>query len=126
MLLLEAGKTVEAMKLVEFIPFIGLRARIFVAVAKRKAEAGEPMEASALLTRALEPTGQEPEPATLSDGLEWVIDAQLAFGAAEDTTALFDRLAHLNNGIARAVTRMHSFHPLARDEALPRDTAETK
>src|SRR3546814_5278184 len=70
MLLLEAGKTVEAMKLVEFIPFIGLRARIFVAVAKRKAEAGEPMEASALLTRALEPTGQEPDPATLSDGLE--------------------------------------------------------
>src|SRR3546814_9132878 len=46
MLLLEAGKTVEAMKLVEFIPFIGLRARIFVAVAKRKAEAGEPMERS--------------------------------------------------------------------------------
>src|SRR3546814_8895496 len=88
MLLLEAGKTVEAMKLVEFIPFIGLRARIFVAVAKRKAEAGEPMEASARLNRALEPTGQEPDPATLSDGRERVIDAQLAFGAAEATSAL--------------------------------------
>ena len=126
MLLLEAGKTAEAMKLVEFIPFIGLRARIFVAVAKRKAEAGEPMEASALLTRALESTGQEPDPATLSDGMERVIEAQLAFGAAEATTALFDRIRDINKGIADAVTRMHIFVKLARAEALLGETEESK
>src|SRR3546814_13461942 len=106
MLLLEAGKTVEAMKLVEFIPFIGLRARIFVAVAKRKAEAGEPMEASALLTRAPEPTGQELDPAKLSDGLERAIDAQPDFGPTAATTAPSDRLRHLNKGSRDAVKRV--------------------
>src|SRR3546814_88340 len=73
-LLVESGKTVEAMKLVDFIPFVGLRAQIFIAVARKQ---GDAMEASALLARALESTGRDPEPAMLADGLGRVIDAQL-------------------------------------------------
>lgn len=126
MLLLEAGKTTEAMKLVDFIPFLGLRAPIFVAVARLRGDAGESMEASALLARALESTGRDPQPELLADGLEQVIDAQLAVGAPAATTALFDRVRELGDGVADELTRIRVLARLARAEALLGEVEESK
>lgn len=110
--LLDQKKYDDALKLVDYIPYISMRAQIFATVAKARGEAGEALEASALLARALEPTGFDNQPEFLPEALRRVLDAQLEFGAQQSDEAIFARAKELAETIpdpllqVRALTRL--------------------
>lgn len=111
--LLDQERYDDAIKLVDYIPFIAMRARIFAAVARAEGEAGADMEASALLARALEPTGFDPQPALLPDALRDVLTMQLRHGAPESDEALFIRARELADLIPDDLQRVRSLTRLA-------------
>ena len=102
----------DALKLVEYIPYISMRAQIFAAVARARGEAGETLEASALLARALEPTGFDIQSQFMPEALRSVLQAQLDHGAPESDEAVFARAKELAETIpdpllqVRALTRL--------------------
>lgn len=110
--LLDQKKYDDALKLVDYIPYISMRAQIFATVAKARGEAGETLEASALLARALEATGFDNQPEFLPEALRRVLDAQLEFGAQQSDEAIFARAKELAETIpdpllqVRALTRL--------------------
>lgn len=111
--LLDQERYDDAVKLVDYIPYIAMRARIFAAVARAEGEAGADMEASALLARALEPTGFPPQPSYLPDALRDVLTMQLRFGAPESDEALFIRARELADLIPDDLQRVRSLTRLA-------------
>ncbi len=110
--LLDQKKYDDALKLVDYIPYISMRAQIFATVAKARGEVGETLEASSLLARALEPTGFDNQPEFLPEALRRVLDAQLEFGAQQSDEAIFARAKELAETIpdpllqVRALTRL--------------------
>lgn len=106
----------QALKLVDFIPYIGMRAQIFVTVALAIGHAGDPLEASSLLARAVEPTGVPVFQKLLPPVLERVIDAQVAVGAPQTTRALFLRIRELVNTLQSVPERVHLLTELAAGE----------
>lgn len=110
--LLDQGRFDDALKLVDYIPYISMRAQIFASVAKARGEDEKPLEASALLARALEPTGFDVQPEFLPEALRRVLESQLAFGAQQSDEAIFGRAKELAEIIpdpllqVRALTRL--------------------
>ena len=106
----------QALKLVDFIPYISMRAQIFVTAALATGHAGDPLEASSLLARAVEPTGAPTFQSLLPPVLQRVIDAQIAVGAPQTTRALFSRIRELVDTLQSVPDRVHLLTQLAAGE----------
>jgi len=90
--LLKQKKMKEAIKLVDYIPYVGMRTQIFTPVALFHGRKGDRAKASALLARALEPTKFKAAPRELAKALPMVIDVQARVGVASMNEALFRRV----------------------------------
>ncbi|MBL4721889.1 MAG: hypothetical protein JKY20_12270, partial [Alphaproteobacteria bacterium] len=117
-ILIKQQKYAEALKLTDFIPYIGLRARIFAEAALDTGRKGDSTGASALLARALEPTAVEPKPEFLELALEQVIEAQILVGDHATSEALFHRMRELINGNPEDIDRIRLLTQLARAQGL--------
>ncbi len=106
----------QALKLVDFIPYISMRAQIFVTVALATGHAGDPLEASSLLARAVEPTGAAIFQKLLPPVLQRLIDAQVTVGAPQTTRALFSRIRELVDSLQSVPDRVHLLTQLAAGE----------
>ncbi len=106
----------EAIKLVNFIPYISMRAQIFVTLALVAGHAGDPLEASSLLARAVEPTGAPVFQDELPPVLTRIIDAQVAIGAPQTTRALFLRVRELVHALTSIPDRVNLLTQLAAGE----------
>ena len=114
--LIEADLYDEAIKLVDFIPYISMRAKIFVTLAIAAGHAGDPLEASSLLARAVEPTGAPVFQNELPPVLIRIIDAQVAMGAPQTTRALFLRVRELVDALPSIPNRVNLLTQLAAGE----------
>ena len=114
--LIEADLYDEAIKLVDFIPYISMRAKIFVTLAIAAGHAGDPFEASSLLARAVEPTGAPVFQDELPPVLIRIIDAQVAMGAPQTTRALFLRVRELVDALPSIPNRVNLLTQLAAGE----------
>lgn len=70
--LLEMDKPEEALKLVDYIPNVGMRAQLFAHAARHRAKLGDRASAADLLGKALAPTGVTPKPEMLIDAIPLV------------------------------------------------------
>lgn len=70
--LLEIDKPEEALKLVDYIPNVGMRAQLFAHAARHRAKLGDRAGAADLLEKALASTGVEPKPEMLIEALPLV------------------------------------------------------
>lgn len=70
--LLEIDKPEEALKLVDYIPNVGMRAQLFAHAARHRAKLGDRAGAADLLGKALTATGVEPKPEMLIEALPLV------------------------------------------------------
>ena len=111
--LIAQKKYSEALKLTDYIPYIGLRARIFAEAALDKGRTGDRTGASAYLAQALEPTSMPPDPGFLELALEQVIAAQIQVGDQATSDALFKRIRELINGFPNDIDRIRLLTRLA-------------
>jgi len=78
-----------------YIPYLGLRAQLFGALAKAHGEAGRTGEAQRLLLRAFEPTGFPPLTWALPAALKVVLNAQVEYGDPTNDEQIFVRAREL-------------------------------
>ena len=93
-----------------------MRAKIFVTLAIAAGHAGDPLEASSLLARAVEPTGAPVFQDELPPVLIRIIDAQVAMGAPQTTRALFLRVRELVDALPSIPNRVNLLTQLAAGE----------
>lgn len=120
--LLKKRKYEEALKLTGFIPYLGMRAHILAEVAEWKgAEQGDPVAASALLARALEPMGEKSDSDRVEAALERVLDVQIDVGDPKTSEALFKRADTLIQALPKVLDRVRLLTLLARAYARSGD-----
>lgn len=78
--LLEMNKPEEALKLVSYIPNVGMRAQLFAHAARHRAKLGDRTSAAELLGRALASTGVKPKPEMLIDALPLIREVLTEIG----------------------------------------------
>lgn len=115
--LLEIGKVEEALKLVDYIADIGMRALIFAAGAKRKLDDGDRAGAARLLSAALQPTRAASTPEMLGRALPLVYETQVALGRTASANAVFQRVGKLLQQIPDDVAKVRIMTRLARAQA---------
>ena len=94
--LLSVKQYENAMKLGGYLPYIGMRSRIYSAVARVRGHGGDKMAASALLAKGLEDTpGKKTLPKLLSKALQTTVEVQERVGAQEAAPSLFARIRTL-------------------------------
>jgi len=100
--LISQGKFEEAYVLIDYIPYIGMRAQIFAAIAGYKSINPEdrernqnPTKVSAYLIQGLENTGFDPSLDHIPDALHAVLSTQLAHGDPEMDMTIFNRVEEL-------------------------------
>lgn len=116
--LLDANKLDEALILTDYIPYLGMRAQIFGAVALARGRQGLTEEASALLARAFEPTGFEIQTDYLPDAIDKVLAAQVEIGDPQDDALVFGRARDLAEQIPDEMTKIRVLTRLATAEAM--------
>lgn len=108
----------EAQLLAEqFIPFIGMRAGLFAAVARHRGEQGDATEASTLLSRALDPTGFDPAPEFLPEAIDAVLAAQIDVGEERADDSIFSRARDLVDSIPGDAEQVRALVQVAIAEA---------
>ncbi|MDA0663175.1 MAG: hypothetical protein O3B08_10110 [Proteobacteria bacterium] len=112
--LLEQQKYDDALKLTDYIPYLGLRGLIFAPVALATGNRGEHTEASALLARALEPVREPSDPELQEQALNDVLATQILVGDPETSQALFDRARNLIDSLPDGLGRVRLLTFLAR------------
>jgi len=112
-ILLEGGRFAEALRLTDYIPYIGMRGSIFARVALAGGEGGDAIAASALLAKALEPVGEKPD----ADRLESALDLVHPNTAA----ALFERAQSMIDSLPGDLERVRLLTTLARAHAQSDD-----
>ncbi|HAA91372.1 MAG: hypothetical protein CMM48_09935 [Rhodospirillaceae bacterium] len=90
--LIKQKKFDEAIKLVDYIPYVGMRSQIFAPVALSIGRGGDRVKASELLAKAFAPTRFRASPEELAKALPMVIEAQSKVGSASMNEALFERV----------------------------------
>lgn len=78
--LLEVDKPEEALKLVNYIPNVGMRAQLFAHAARHRAKLGDRDGAAELLGKSLAPTGIDPKPEMLIEALPLVREVLTEIG----------------------------------------------
>ncbi|RED49972.1 hypothetical protein [Aestuariispira insulae] len=117
LIMMRQKKYDEAKVLLNYIPFISMRAPIFAEIARHVGEKGKRVEASELLLQALEPTGFEPVPELLPQALKSVLSIQLRFGTPESDSVVFQRARELSRAIPDNLSRVNALTYLATAEA---------
>ena len=113
--LLEKKKYDAALRLTDYIPYLGLRGQILADVAKWQGSAkGDPIAASALLAKALQAVSGKPIPERVEIALEKVLDTQIETGDPNTAEALFDRANNLIKTLPGALDRVRLLTLLAR------------
>ncbi len=120
--LLKQGKADAALVLVDYIPFIGMRAQIFGRVAEVVARAGNKPEAEALIARAFEETGFDPFPDYVPDASRIILATQMAYGDRQNDPFVFSEIRKLADLIEDELTRVDVMARLATAEALRGET----
>jgi predicted ATPase len=116
--LISQKKFKEALKLTDYISYLDLRAPIFAAAAADEGNAGNHTEASALLTRALEPMQEKSNSEMQEDAVYRVLNTQISVGDAKTSEALFTRARGLINSLPGELERVRLLTLLARALAL--------
>ena len=120
--LLKNRKFEEALRLTDYISYLGLRAQIFADVARWRGDTkGDPVAASALLAKALEPMRAKPIPERVEIALEKVLDTQIEVGDPGTSEALFVRASNLIYTLPGALDRVRLLTLLARAYARSDD-----
>ena len=117
LIMMRQKKYDEAKVLLNYIPYISMRAPIFAELAHHAGESGRRVEASELLLQALEPTGFEPVPDLLPQALKSVLSMQLRFGTPESDAVVFQRARELSRVIPDNLSRVNALTYLATAEA---------
>jgi len=115
--MLEMGKIKEALKLIDYLPDIGMRAWIYAAGAKYKLQTGDRTGAEMLLAKALEPTGTTTTPEMLSRALPELYEMQIALGATPSAKKVFSRVRKLLGQIPDGPKKIYVMTRLARAQA---------
>ncbi|MCG8548141.1 MAG: hypothetical protein MJE12_28410 [Alphaproteobacteria bacterium] len=116
--MLAAGKGEEALKLVHYLPDIGMRAQIYANAARHRLASGDRDGAAGLLADSLAPTGAEPDPATLKAALPLVFEAQVELGASKQRSQVFARVRTLLAAIPDGPAKVPVVTRIARAEML--------
>lgn len=120
--LLGNKKYTEAVKLTDYIPYLGLRGQIFADVAQWQGGVkGDPVAASALLAQALQPVREKPVPERVEIALEKVLDTQIEVSDPKTAEALFARANELIKTLPGALDRVRLLTLLARAYARSED-----
>jgi hypothetical protein len=117
MTLLENGQSDAALKLVDYVPDIGMRARLFIGAARQRKDRGDKRGAAALLQRALEPTNSEPTLDMLAQVLPEVFELQVELGHSPGREKIFARARKLLEKIPDEPDKVRVLTRLARAEA---------
>ena len=115
--LLKQQKMTEAIKLVDYIPYMGIRTQIFAPVALFHGKKGNRTKASSLLARAMEPTKFKATPRELAKALPIIIDVQARFGAASMNEVLFHRIEKQVDQLPDDLTKIEVLTGLASADA---------
>ena len=115
--LLKQKRYNEAIKLVDFIPYVSMRSQIFVPVALYTGLRGDKEKASNYLTLALKETRFKATPVELKKALPLVIDAQSKAGSAAMNDALFKRVLERFDKLPDDSTKIHVLTRIAIAEA---------
>ena len=118
--LLKQKKYNEAVKLVDFIPYVSMRSQIFVPVALDTGRRGDREKASNYLTMALKETRFKATPLELKKALPLVIDAQSKAGSVAMNDALFKRVLERFDKLPDDSTKIHVLTRIAIAEARSR------
>ncbi len=122
--LLEKGKYAEALRLMDYIPYIGLRGLIFARVALARGQRGDAATASDLLAKALEPVRGKSNSGRLESALDLVLDTQIQVGDPDTAAALFERARNLIDSLPGDLDRVRLLTTLARAHAQSDDKHE--
>ena len=76
-ILLDANKPLEALKLIDYLPDMGMRAQILTRAARHYYSSGEKKLAAELMLKAVTPTGTNSTPETLAVGIPLIFEAQV-------------------------------------------------
>lgn len=120
--LLQKRRYQDALRLTDYIPFMGLRAQIMADVAMWQGDTKQDaVGASALLAKALESVREKPDPSRVETALEKILDTQILVGDPKTSEALFDRAANLIETLPGALNRVRLLTLLARAHARSND-----
>lgn len=115
--LLKQKRYNEAIKLVDFIPYVSMRSQIFVPVALDTGLRGDKEKASNYLTLALKETRFKATPLELKKALPPIIDAQSKAGSVAMNDALFKRVLERFDKLPDDSTKIHVLTRIAIAEA---------
>jgi len=115
--LLEMGKIKEALKLIDYLPDMGMRARLFAAGAKHRLQNGDRKGAEMLLGKALDPTGTTTAPDMLAQALPELYETQIALGATPSAKKVYSRVRKLLGKIPDGPKKIYVMTRLARAQA---------
>ncbi len=115
--LLELGKVREALKLIDYLPDLGMRARLYAAGAKHKLRTGDRKAAEQLVAKSLDPTGAGTSPEMLAVALPELYEAQVALGPTPSAEKLYSRIRKLLDQIPDGADKIYVMTRLARAQA---------
>ncbi len=115
--LLKQKKYDEAVKLVDFIPYVSMRSQIFVPVALDTGQRGNKEKASNYLTMALKEPLFKATPLELKKALPLIIDAQSKAGSVAMNDALFKRVLERFDKLPDDSSKIHVLTKIAIAEA---------
>jgi hypothetical protein len=88
-ILLEENKPLEALKLIDYLPDMGMRAQILTRAARFHYNSGDKKLAAELMLRAVKPTGTDSKPKTLAAGIPLIFEAQVELGKSPSREEVF-------------------------------------
>lgn len=121
-ILLQQRRYQDALRLTDYIPYLGLRADILADVALwQGGPKKDAVAASALLAKALETMREKPDLERVETALEKVLDAQILVGDPKTAEALFVRAESLIATLPDALNQVRLLTLLARAHARSND-----
>lgn len=115
-ILLEAEKPLEALKLIDYLPDMGMRAQILTRAARFYYVSGERKLAADLMLRAVEPTGSDATVQTLAAGVPLIFEAQVEMGKGKDREKVFEGARKLLDLIPNETIKVPVMTRIARVE----------
>lgn len=115
-ILLEDDKPLEALKLIDYLPDMGMRAQILTRAARFYYVRGERKQASELMLKAVKPTGKDATVKTLTEGIPLIFEAQVEMGKGEDRDRVFDGARALLDRIPNEPVKVPVMTRIARAE----------
>ena len=118
MVLVENGKPKEAVKLVDYISDIGMRAQLYAHRARQLTQMGQRDDAGEMLLKALSRTGSKPEAATLMEALPLIHEVQAELGPTRTHKKVLERVQDLLRTIPDKPEKVPVMTRIARSEAI--------